>query len=118
MGRSEIHDNPTRRRRVLVIGASGRIGRHVVDAHAGDHEVTDLDLVPPVQDVAFIEGNVLQLDTVRPSTADQDAVIHVASVDIDVPAEPEAYFSTNVMGTWYARSRSKSTSPHPRFANR
>ena len=100
-----MHDNPTRRRRVLVTGASGRIDRHVVDALADDHEVTVLDLVPPVQDVAFIEGNVLELDTVRASTAGQDAVIHLAGVDIDVPAEPEAYFSTNVMGTWNARSR-------------
>ena len=97
-----MHDNPTRRRRVLVTGASGRVGRHVVDALAGDHEVTALDLAPPVQDVAFIEGNVLDLDTVRASMAGQDAVIHLAGVDIDVPAEPETYFGTNVMGTWNA----------------
>ena len=97
-----MHDNPTRRRRVLVTGASGRVGRHVVDALVADHEVTVLDLAPPVQDVAFIEGNVLDLDTVRASTAGQDAVIHLAAIDIGVPAEPEAYFGTNVMGTWNA----------------
>ena len=97
-----MHDNPTRRRRVLVTGASGRVGRHVVDALLGDWEVTVLDLAPPVQDVAFIEGNVLDLDTVRAATAGQDAVIHLAAIDIGVPAEPEAYFGTNVMGTWNA----------------
>ena len=97
-----MHDNPTRRGRVLVTGASGRVGRHVVDALLGDWEVTVLDLAPPVQDVAFIEGNVLDLDTVRASTAGQDAVIHLAAIDIGVPAEPEAYFGTNVMGTWNA----------------
>ena len=97
-----MHDNPTRRGRVLVTGASGRVGRHVVDALLGDWEVTVLDLAPPVQDVAFIEGNVLDLDTVRAATADQDAVIHLAAIDVGVPAEPEAYFGTNVMGTWNA----------------
>ena len=97
-----MHDNPMRRRRVLVTGASGRVGRHVVDALAGDCEVTVLDLTPPVQDVAFIEGNVLDLDGVRTAMAGQDAVIHLAGVDIDVPAKPETYFGTNVMGTWNA----------------
>ena len=95
-----MHDNSARHKRVLVTGASGRVGRHVVDALAGDHEVTVLDLSPPVQDVPFIEGNVLDLDTVRSSMAGQDAVIHLAAIDIGVPAEPEAYFGTNVMGTW------------------
>ena len=97
-----MHDNPSRRRRVLVTGASGRVGRHVVDALAGDCEVTALDLVPPVQDVAFIEGNVLDLDTVRASMAGQDAVIHLAAIDIGVPAPPEAYFGAGAMGTWNA----------------
>ena len=95
-----MNDRRKRHKRVLVTGASGRLGRHVVDALAGDYEVTVLDLAPPVQDVPFVEGNVLDLDTVRASTAGQDAVIHLAAIDIGVPAEPEAYFGTNVMGTW------------------
>ena len=97
-----MHDNPTRRMRVLVTGASGRIGRHVVDALVGDCEVTALDLAPPVQDVPFIEGDVLDLDTVRASMTNQDAVIHLAAIDLGVPAEPEGYFGVNVMGTWNA----------------
>ena len=95
-----MHDNPTRRRRVLVTGASGRVGRHVVDALVAGHEVTVLDLAPPVQDVPFIEGDVLDLARVRASMAGRDAVIHLAAIDAGVPAEPEAYFGTNVMGTW------------------
>ena len=93
-------DSVPHRKRILVTGASGRIGRHVVDALAGDHEITVLDLVPPVQDVRFIEGDVLDLAKVRASMSDQDAVIHLAAIDIGVQAEPEAYFGTNVMGTW------------------
>ena len=95
-----MHGNTTHPRRVLVTGASGRVGRHVVDALAGDYEVTVLDLAPPVHDVPFIEGNVLDLDTVRASMSGQDAVIHLAAIDFGVPAEAEAYFGTNVMGTW------------------
>ena len=95
-----MHDNPTRRGRILVTGASGRVGRHVVDALVDNHEVTVLDLAPPVQDVPFIEGNVLDLEKVRASMVGQDAVIHLAALDIGVPAEPEGYFGVNVMGTW------------------
>ena len=95
-----MHDSPTRRRRVLVTGASGRVGRHVVDALLDDCEVTALDLAPPVQDVPFIEGDVLDLERVRTSMTDQDAVIHLAAIDAGVPAEPEGYFGVNVMGTW------------------
>ena len=85
----------TRRRRILVTGAISRIGRHVVDALADDCEVTVLDLASPVQDVLFIEGNVLNLETVRASMSGQDAVIHLAAIDAGVPAEPEAYFGVN-----------------------
>ena len=95
-------DSGTRRRRVLVTGASGRVGRHVVDALVADNEVTVFDLVPPAQDVRFVEGDVLDLDTVREAIVGQDAVIHLAAIDFGVPAEPEAYFGTNVMGTWNA----------------
>ena len=93
-------DSGARRKRVLVTGASGRIGRHVVDALAGEYEVTVLDIAPPVQDVPFIAANVLDLDKVRRAMNGQDAVNHLAAIDLGVPAEPEAYFGTNVMGTW------------------
>lgn len=95
-------DSGTRRRRVLVTGASGRVGRHVVDALVADNEVTVFDLIPPAQDVRFVEGDVLDLNTVREAIVGQDAVIHLAAIDFGVPAEPEAYFGTNVMGTWNA----------------
>ena len=95
-------DSGTRRRRVLVTGASGRVGRHVVDALVADNEVTVFDLAPPAQDVRFVEGDVLDLNTVREAIVGQDAVIHLAAIDFGVPAEPEAYFGTNVMGTWNA----------------
>ena len=98
-----MHDHRAHhRRRVLITGASGRVGRHVVDALLGNHEVTVFDLAPPVQDVRFIEGDVLDLAKIRTAMAGQDAVIHLAAIDIGVPAEPEAYFGTNVMGTWNA----------------
>ena len=95
-----MQDTPARRRRVLVTGASGRVGRHVVDALVDNCEVTAFDLAPPVQGVPFIEGDVLDLERVRASMTGQDAVIHLAAIDFGVPAEPEGYFGVNVMGTW------------------
>lgn len=86
--------------RVLVTGASGRIGRHVLDALAGRRELSVFDLVPPARDLPFVRGDVRDLDAVRAAMRGHDAVIHLAGLDLGVPAEPEAYFGANVMGTW------------------
>ena len=47
-------NSDARRKRVLVTGASGRVGRHAVDALVVDLDVTVLDLAPSGQDVPLI----------------------------------------------------------------
>jgi UDP-glucose 4-epimerase len=89
-----------RHRRILVTGACGRLGRFVMSELMPICEVSVLDLAKPEQDVPFIQGDVVDLATVRRAMAGQDAVVHLAAIDLGVPAEPERYFGVNVMGTW------------------
>lgn len=86
--------------RVLLTGGSGRLGRFVVDELSKVCDVAVLDLVAPEQDVEFIQGDVLDLAVTREASKGRDAVVHLAAIDFGVPAEPEAYFGVNVMGTW------------------
>ena len=48
----------------------------------------------------YVQGDVTDLDTVRGAVEGYDAVIHLAAIDLGVPATPERYFGVNVMGTW------------------
>lgn len=88
-------------RKVLVTGASGRLGEYVLNEMAEHHETGVLDLAPPHrEDVPYAPGDVTDLDTVRRAVNGYDAVIHLAAIDLGVPATPERYFGVNVMGTW------------------
>lgn len=85
---------------VLITGASGRLGRFVLDEIAPHADVGVLDLAKPHADVPWVEGNVTDIDTVRRAVAGRDAVVHLAAIDIGRPAQPEQYFNVNVTGTW------------------
>ena len=87
-------------RKILITGACGRVGRCVLAELAPVSDVTVLDLAEPEPGVAFVQGDVTDLATVRRAVAGRDAVIHLAAIDLGVPAEPERYFGVNVMGTW------------------
>jgi nucleoside-diphosphate-sugar epimerase len=89
------HDN------VLITGASGRLGEFVLDEFSDRGSVSVLDLQPPHRaDVPYVRGDVTDLDTVRAAVSGHDAVVHLAAIDLGVPATPERYFGVNVMGTW------------------
>ncbi len=87
--------------KVLITGASGRLGEFVLNETAALHSTGVLDLVPPHRDdVPFVQGDVTDLDTVRGAVSGYNAIIHLAAIDLGVPATPERYFGVNVMGTW------------------
>ena len=86
--------------RVIVTGGSGRLGRYVVRDLMTRARVTVLDLNPPDERVAFVEADVTHLAAVRGALAGHDAVVHLAAIDLGVPAKPEEFVRVNVMGTW------------------
>ncbi|WP_417607490.1 NAD-dependent epimerase/dehydratase family protein [Primorskyibacter flagellatus] len=93
------------RKRVVVTGGSGRVGRYVIAALAVDHEVINADLAPPRsgqdQGATFIETDVMDLASVRAALEGADAVVHLAGLDYDWGCEPERYIDVNARGSWH-----------------
>ncbi len=91
--------------RVLVTGATGHLGPHVVRALLADgHRVTAL--VRPESDrapleplaVAFVEGDIARPDSLTPAVAEQNAVVHMAALH-DLWAQDRAtYADVNITG--------------------
>ena len=88
--------------KVLVTGASGRLGRRIVALLAKAHEVTTFD-VKAVDSAARhrIEGDILDFDAVKRAMRGQDAVIHMAAALVAHKLPDEKLVQTNVMGTWH-----------------
>ncbi len=90
---------------VLVTGAGGFIGSHVVDALIGaGKDVTALD-VPAVQmhrgDVPFVPGTIDDVDALAAAFAGQEAIFHLAAVSNVNHAfhDPLGCVRTNILGT-------------------
>lgn len=66
--------------RILVLGAAGRTGRHVVEQALGHgHDVTAFVHSTPLtlehRSLSIVTGDVLEFETVRSAVATQDAVV-------------------------------------------
>lgn len=99
----------TARKKIVVTGGSGRVGRYVLAELASDHDVVNADLVPAslgpkgskAPEVDFIHCDVMDLDAVRRAVAGADTVIHLAAIDFDWKASDEKYIRVNALGTWH-----------------
>lgn len=95
------------RLKIVVTGGSGRVGRHVVAALAGRHQVVNADLAPAVPDapeaagVDYVRADVMQMDDLRKAFAGADVVIHLAGLDYDWGCPSEAYINVNARGSWH-----------------
>lgn len=88
--------------KILITGASGRLGRRIVALLAKTHEVTAFDM-KNVSSAAqhSIQGNILDTDAVKRAVRGQDAVIHLAAALVAHKLPDELLMRTNVMGTWH-----------------
>ena len=92
-------------KKVVITGGCGLLGDYVVDEFLRHYEVSVLDVKEPTlarrrEQCTYQCCSVLDRQGVIECLADHDAVVHLAGIDAAVPAEPAAYFETNVMGTW------------------
>lgn len=96
--------------RVVVTGAAGRIGRHVVaDLLARGHEVHALDHAAPPAELAgtgvdWSQGEVRDptLMSTLMGAARPDALIHLAALPTPLHGTPLEVFGTNVQATFVA----------------
>lgn len=98
-----IDPPPGRRPAVAVTGGAGRLGRYVVDELHRDRRVTVIDRQPPAAVPAKVDYRQVDLmDEValRDALAGHDAVVHLAGIDLDRPADPVAFLDVNAVGTW------------------
>lgn len=86
---------------VVVTGGSGRVGSHVLRELVSQFDVTNADLVAGRVDAAYVQADVMKLDSLRQAFKGADAVVHLAAIDYDWKAAPERYIDVNVRGTWH-----------------
>ena len=87
--------------KVLVTGGAGRLGPFVVDELKERYEVTVLDLKayddPKVRSE---QVDMMDLAALSKVVEGQDAIVHLAGIDADVPAGMDVIMRVNVLGTW------------------
>ncbi|MGQ9730870.1 MAG: NAD-dependent epimerase/dehydratase family protein [Candidatus Zipacnadales bacterium] len=85
--------------RVIVTGGSGYVGRVVVQRLATEHEVVVFDREPPEADVAFVAGDIRDLEGLRRACSGAEAVVHLAAIPVPFRDPDDLVMEVNVMGT-------------------
>ena len=86
--------------KVLVTGGSGLVGRWVVDALAGSHDVHVLDVqAPQRKDIPYHRVDVLHAEPVGKAVRGFDAVVHLAGIPHPLDHPADVVFAVNAVGT-------------------
>ncbi len=88
--------------KVVVTGGSGKVGGYVVDElEEFGHEVIVFDIKKPRnKDVAFVKGDMVNINDCRKAFEGAEVVVHLAAIPDPLKDPPEKVFSVNVMGTF------------------
>ncbi|MBI3986170.1 MAG: NAD-dependent epimerase/dehydratase family protein, partial [Lentisphaerae bacterium] len=109
--------------RVLVTGAGGFVGRHLIrELLEHRHEIVAFDARPKPAahpSVPWRTGDIRQAESVRDCVTDgrPDACIHLAAMTF-IPAgwaEPDLIFSVNLLGTLHLLQAFKASAPKARI---
>ncbi len=89
--------------RILITGSSGKLGSALVRAFAHEHEIVQLDVVPPLNEDQYRcgtvhVGSVTDRELVETVTEDVEIIIHCGAVPSN-KAPFDALLTTNVSGT-------------------
>ena len=88
--------------RIAVTGGCGLLGGYVTEVISKTAEVTVLDKSPVGSDVAtdVLEADVMNLEQVCDSLSNQEAVVHLAGLDLALGVSGYDFYHVNVQGTW------------------
>jgi NAD+ dependent glucose-6-phosphate dehydrogenase len=92
--------NGSSRRKVLITGAGGDIGRDLTIRHASTYDLRlHFRRIPGdiPEGVETVAADIRELDQVRPKMAGVDTVWHLAG-DRNVPASWESVYTNNILG--------------------
>ena len=87
--------------RILITGGSGTIGGYVLrELLQAGHSVTSYSRTAPrVEGAGFIQGDIMDPDSLESACRGHDAVIHLAAVPGPGRASPAQLINVNVVGT-------------------
>ena len=91
-------------KKILILGSSGFLGTHLVEALYGNNDVIQFDLKPPNEDlkkIKYFEGSILDKSLVSKAMKNIEIVYHFAAMtDIDiVNNNPAQAIEINIAGT-------------------
>ncbi|MDA0788820.1 MAG: NAD(P)-dependent oxidoreductase [Proteobacteria bacterium] len=87
----------TEKRKVLITGISGSIGRLMREHLAADYELSGIDQ-KPVEDVPALQTDISELDTIVSAFEGIDTVVHLAA-NPSPRASWESVLQDNIIGT-------------------
>lgn len=87
--------------RVLVTGAAGGVGRHVLQALSADAEVVAFDLVsgPDQKRVRWVTGDILDFEAIAEAVKGCDSIVHLAAIPIYQEQRNLTIGRINILGT-------------------
>lgn len=88
------------KKRVLVTGASGMLGRAVVAELAGQYDVVGFDLASDQADIEWHTGTITDYAAVSAAVRGCAVVLHIAAIPNIVSDSATAIMHVNTVGTW------------------
>ncbi len=85
--------------RVVITGGAGYVGRTVVERLSEQHDVIVYDRAEPEADVAFTQGDILDLDRLQRAFSGAHGVVHLAAIPAPGRDPDDRLMEINVMGT-------------------
>ena len=87
--------------KIVLTGASGRVGRYVLAELAATHDVVAFDARPPVDSaVRFVQGDITRMADCRQALDGAEVVVHLAAIPNPLNNPPEQVMQINAMGTF------------------
>ena len=88
------------KKNVLVTGAAGLLGSHIVEAMQGDYNVSGLDLRDGGMGINWHVGELGDSDLLARAVEGQDAIVHVAAIPNIWSGGAETIMQTNVLALY------------------